>query len=485
MIDVYLQPLIDELKHLWEVGVQTYDSFTKQNFCMRASLLWTINDFPAYGMLSGWSTHGVMSCPICMERSKAFFLKKGQKASFFDCHRQFLPRNHPFRTDSESFRKDHVENSPIPIRLTSDDLWERVFNFPRIVDTGKRNKLDGFGRQHNWTKRSIFWDLPYWNTNMIQHNLDVMHIEKNFFDNIFNTVMDVKGKTKDNVKARRDLSIHCDRPDLELKDHGNGKVVKPKAAYTLTKEQRKLVCEWVNNLRLPDGYGSNLSKCVDMKEYKLSRMKSHDCHVFLERLIPIAFRDLLPDSVWNVLTEISLFFRDICSTMVRVDQMQRLEENIIVTLCKLEKIFPPGFFDSMEHLPIHLAYEARVGGPVQYRWMYPFERFLHHLKKKVKNKARVEGSICESYLIEETSTFCSYYFESHVQSKLNKVDRNDDGGDVDCPDGCLSIFTHPGRPSGKEKSRYLSDEEYNAARLYVLINCDEIQPFVQYVKHFL
>jgi len=157
-----------------------------------------------------------------------------------------LPRNHPFRTDSESFRKDHVENSPIPIRLTSDDLWERVFNFPRIVDTGKRNKLDGFGSQHNWTKRSIFWDLPYWNTNMIQHNLDVMHIEKNFFDNIFNTVMDVKGKTKDNVKARRDLSIHCDRQDLELKDHGNGKVVKPKAAYTLTKEQRKLVCEWGN-----------------------------------------------------------------------------------------------------------------------------------------------------------------------------------------------------------------------------------------------
>ncbi|WJX29277.1 hypothetical protein P8452_17935 [Trifolium repens] len=39
----------------------------------------------------------------------------------------------------------------------------------------------------------------------------------------------------------------------------------------------------------------------------------------------------------------------------------------------------------MEHLPIHLPYEARVGGPVQYRWMYPFERFLHHLKKKPYN----------------------------------------------------------------------------------------------------
>jgi len=48
--------------------------------------------------------------------------------------------------------------------------------------------------------------------------------------------------------------------------------------------------------------------------------------------------------------------------------------NIIEALCKLEMIFPPLFFDSMEHLPIHLPFEAKVGGPVQYRWMYPFER---------------------------------------------------------------------------------------------------------------
>ena len=201
-----------------------------------------------------------------------------------------------------------------------------------------------------------------------------MHIEKNVFDKIFNIVMDVKGKTKDNPKARRDLSIYCDRWELELKDEGDGKIVKPKASYTLTKDQRKSVCEWVKKLRFPDGYASNLSKCVDTTDCKLTRMKSHDCHVFLQRLIPMAFKDFLPEPIWNVLTEISLFFKDICSTMIRVEQMQKLEENIVVTLCKLEKIFPPGFFDSMEHLLVHLPYEAMVGGPVQYRWMYPFER---------------------------------------------------------------------------------------------------------------
>ncbi|XP_031110603.1 uncharacterized protein LOC116014792 isoform X2 [Ipomoea triloba] len=104
----------------------------------------------------------------------------------------------------------------------------------------------------------------------------------------------------------------------------------------------------------------------------------------------------------------------------------------------------------MVHLPIHLAYEAKVGGPVHYRWMYPFERFLHQLKKKVRNRNYVEGSICEAYLIEEISTFCSHYFEDHVQTRLNRVPRNDDGGDVNA-NNRLSIFTHPGRPLGQGK----------------------------------
>lgn len=86
-IDVYLQPLVDELLQLWEVGVQTYDISLKQNFQMKAALMWTISDFPAYGMLSGWSTAGRLSCPYCMDKSKAFWLKYSRKQSFFDCHR--------------------------------------------------------------------------------------------------------------------------------------------------------------------------------------------------------------------------------------------------------------------------------------------------------------------------------------------------------------------------------------------------------------
>lgn len=51
-----------------------------------------------------------------------------------------------------------------------------------------------------------------------------------------------------------------------------------------------------------------------------------------------------------------------------------LDDDIVETLCMLERFFPPSFFDIMVHLTIHLAQEALIGGPVQYRWMYPFER---------------------------------------------------------------------------------------------------------------
>ena len=52
-IGIYLQSLIDKLNELWCQGVLTYDISTKQNFMLRVALMWTIKDFPAYGMLFG------------------------------------------------------------------------------------------------------------------------------------------------------------------------------------------------------------------------------------------------------------------------------------------------------------------------------------------------------------------------------------------------------------------------------------------------
>jgi hypothetical protein len=82
-IDVFLRSLIDELTQLWSSGALTYDISRKQNFIMRVALMWTINDFPAYEMVFGWSMHGKLACSYCMENNKAFTLTNGGKASFF------------------------------------------------------------------------------------------------------------------------------------------------------------------------------------------------------------------------------------------------------------------------------------------------------------------------------------------------------------------------------------------------------------------
>ena len=61
------------------------------------------------------------------------------------------------------------------------------------------------------------------------------------------------------------------------------------------------------------------------------------------------------------------------------------------------KKYPLGFFNPMQHLLVHLPYEAKVGGPVQYRWMYHIERALKKLSSMVGNKGRVEGCIAEEF----------------------------------------------------------------------------------------
>lgn len=103
----------------------------------------------------------------------------------------------------------------------------------------------------------------------------------------------------------------------------------------------------------------------------------------------------------------------------------------------------------MEHLPVHLPYEAALGGPVQFRWMYLYERQMHHLKQKAKNKAKNAGSIVAQYITEEISHFSSYYFAAdgrgthHHQMTQGEIQFAYDYPDVP------SMFQPIGRVSGR------------------------------------
>lgn len=91
---------------------------------MKVALMWSINNFPTYEMLSGWVTHGKLACFICMEDSKAFTLKFGEKASWFDLHRKFLPYDNLFKRNKNAYFKGVIESCRPPIRLTSEQICD-------------------------------------------------------------------------------------------------------------------------------------------------------------------------------------------------------------------------------------------------------------------------------------------------------------------------------------------------------------------------
>ena len=213
-----------------------------------------------------------------------------------------------------------------------------------------------------------------------------MHIEKNICDNTLGTLLNIEGKTKDTAKARKDLCHMGIRKDLHLQTTGTI-ISLPHAKYTLSKAEKTSFCEWLKCVKFPDGYASNISQCVNTKKGKILGMKSHDCHVLLQRLLPVAIRGYLSTDIRIALTELYLFFKELCSRTLKLDVLNRMKDDIVVILCKLEMIFPSAFFDIMVHLAVHLPRKAELVRPVQFRWIYPIERFSGKLKRLVRNRA--------------------------------------------------------------------------------------------------
>ena len=111
----------------------------------------------------------------------------------------------------------------------------------------------------NWTKKSIFFELPYWSTLKLRHNLDVMHIEKNICDSVLGMLMydNGKGKNKDTSNARKDLEDISIREELHLQKTGTSTKM-PQVKYILKKAENTRFCDWLKNVKFPDGYASNI-----------------------------------------------------------------------------------------------------------------------------------------------------------------------------------------------------------------------------------
>ncbi|XP_042415298.1 uncharacterized protein LOC122004486 [Zingiber officinale] len=367
-IDVYLEVLVEDLQQLWAGVDGVYDAYRREFFTLKGVLLWTINDFPAYGNLSGCTTHGYYACPLCGEDTYARHLENGKKMSFTG-HRRFLSQFHPYRRQIKEFN-GREELGEVARPLSGIKLFEKLSD--------------------------------------IRHCLDVMHIEKNVFESLINTLMNVKGKTKDNVAARLDMVAMGIRPEL-TPIVGEKRTYLPFAACSFTKKEKLQVCKSLKDIKVPEGFSSNMNNIVCMDQLRLTCLKSHDCHVLMQHFLPIVIRDALPKHVRYAIIRLCFFFKDICCKVIDVAKLDKLQSDLVVTLCLLEQYFSPSFFDIMLHLTVHLVREVRLCGPVYFRWMYPFERCMKVLKSYVGSRKHPEGCIVQRYLAEEAIEFCSEY----------------------------------------------------------------------------
>ena len=94
-------------------------------------------------------------------------------------------------------------------------------------------------------------------------------------------------------------------------------------------------------LMFPDGYAANLSRGVNLSTMRVLGMKSHDFHIWIERILPAMVRGYVPEHVWLTLLELSHFFHQLCAKELSRTVVVYLERLAPVLLCKLEKIFPP------------------------------------------------------------------------------------------------------------------------------------------------
>jgi len=95
-----------------------------------------------------------------------------------------------------------------------------------------------------------------------------MYIKKRICDNLLGTLLNLEEKSKDNLKARQDLQAMHIRPDLQPVLLPNGRYHVRPTLYNLSVDEKTSLLKVLKHLKVPDGYTSNISRCVNLKESK-------------------------------------------------------------------------------------------------------------------------------------------------------------------------------------------------------------------------
>ncbi|WVZ52068.1 hypothetical protein U9M48_003161 [Paspalum notatum var. saurae] len=333
-IDVFLEPLMEDMAKLWNDGVKMTDSLIKKDFTFRGMILTTINDYPANFSLFG-QIKGKKGCLSCLDAMTSMYLN-GSKKVVYTKYRRFLVEGHRYRRRQFNNHFDGKDEKCSVPRRRHDS--KHVFDMVKKINIV-------YGKKIKRTK-PLLKDLE------VPHAIDCMHLKKNVFDSTICTLMDVKGKTKDGLKSRRDLVNMKIRSELHPVEQGNGKFMLPVASFNLTSAEKREL------------------SLVSMKDLSISGYNAHDCHMMMMVFLAIAIRVINPAFVRTVVTRMVYFFNKISQKEIRKDELDSLQEFCTETMAQLKMCFSPSFFDIMPHLIVHMVDQIRALGPVYLHEMW-------------------------------------------------------------------------------------------------------------------
>jgi len=178
--------------------------------------------------------------------------------------------------------------------------------------------------------------------------------------------------------------------------------------------------------------------------------------------------------VWSTLAELSYFYRQLCAKEIMKGMMEKLEKEVPVLLCKLEKIFPPGFFNPMQHLLIHLPYEAKVGGLCNIGGCIILKGPWNILEQWLETRQELKDASPKLFCLKRYHTSSSVYFaeEHNVNAPTMRYNI-----DEEPPVSDIKKFQWRGTTVSSSMTYYPSQEERTDALLYMFSNMEEMDPY--------
>ncbi|KAL3698522.1 hypothetical protein R1sor_012598 [Riccia sorocarpa] len=376
--DVYMGPVVDELKLLW-TGVSAYDARLtcpeeQRRFTLNDICLWIIHDSPGLGIVSGLQVSGTRGCPTCGMNLESKY-NKHLKTTIYMGHKRYLSQTSHMRGDC---------TTPKPPVTHFTDWYVLEYEIQQGVQQRAQSGLN---------RIPLLTELPYYDVTSPRISFVICLV---MWTNCI-TVELVKSST-----YTRKLGHIGGLMEQRVRDMLHGCLVSRRGIYSARESAKSVRLLAIACILL------GAFQHADDKIWGKG-MKTHDYHKLIHDILPLVIHGLGSEELWEAIYALSRLFRWVCAKEINMNEVSYMEEFSSETLCLLAQALPPSFFVGQTHWVLHLVREVGICGLVHNRWMYFVERYMRVLNEFIRQNVKMEGSIAEGYLVMEDMFYGSEF----------------------------------------------------------------------------